>query len=84
MIRADLHCRPSTEVRVAKPLATTGYPTIDYWSGGNTTLEGLQHDLPIITIAVPLMRGRHTTGILREMGIEETIAGSALTADVSR
>jgi len=39
------------------------------WSGVNTTLEGLQHDLPIITIAAPLMRGRHTLGILREMGV---------------
>jgi predicted O-linked N-acetylglucosamine transferase (SPINDLY family) len=43
------------------------------WSGCNSTLEGLHHDLPIVTMAGPLMRGRHTMAILRRMGVEETI-----------
>jgi len=44
------------------------------WSGGNTTLEGLSHALPIVTLPGGLMRGRHTTGILTMMGVTETVA----------
>jgi predicted O-linked N-acetylglucosamine transferase (SPINDLY family) len=44
------------------------------WSGGNTTLEGLAQDTPIVTLPGPMMRGRHTKAILEMMGIEETIA----------
>lgn len=44
------------------------------WSGGNSTLEGLAHDTPIVTMAAPLMRGRHTMAILKRMGVTETIA----------
>jgi len=46
------------------------------WSGCNSTLESLQHDLPILTMTTPLMRGRHGTAILRMMGVEETITGT--------
>jgi predicted O-linked N-acetylglucosamine transferase (SPINDLY family) len=46
------------------------------WSGFNSTIEGLPHDLPIVTMAGPLMRGRHTTAILTMMGVTETIAGT--------
>jgi predicted O-linked N-acetylglucosamine transferase (SPINDLY family) len=44
------------------------------WSGGNTTLEGLAVDTPIVTMPGPLMRGRHTMAILKMMGMTETIA----------
>jgi protein O-GlcNAc transferase len=44
------------------------------WSGGNSTLESLHHGLPIVTMAAPLMRGRHSMAILKMMGVEETIA----------
>jgi protein O-GlcNAc transferase len=43
------------------------------WSGGNSTLESLHHGLPIVTMAAPLMRGRHSMAILKMMGVEETI-----------
>jgi protein O-GlcNAc transferase len=43
------------------------------WSGFNSTIEGLPHDLPIVTMAGPLMRSRHTTAILTMMGVTETI-----------
>jgi predicted O-linked N-acetylglucosamine transferase (SPINDLY family) len=43
------------------------------WSGGNTTLESLCHNLPIVTLPGSLMRGRHTAGILTMMGVTETI-----------
>jgi predicted O-linked N-acetylglucosamine transferase (SPINDLY family) len=44
------------------------------WSGCNSTLEGLHHDLPIVTMPGSLMRGRHTLAILKRMGVEDTIA----------
>ena len=44
------------------------------WSGCNTTLESLAHDLPIVTLPAQLMRGRHSAAFLTMMGIGETIA----------
>ena len=46
------------------------------WSGGNTTLEALAQDLPVVTCEGELMRGRVSAGILRMMGMPETIAGT--------
>lgn len=46
------------------------------WSGGTTTLESLAHDLPIVTMAGPLMRGRHTSAMLELMDLPQTIAAS--------
>jgi protein O-GlcNAc transferase len=43
------------------------------WSGCNSTLEGLHHDLPIVTMKGSLMRGRHTAAILKRMDVEETL-----------
>jgi predicted O-linked N-acetylglucosamine transferase (SPINDLY family) len=44
------------------------------WSGCNSTLESLPHNLPIVTTGGPLMRGRHSMAFLRMMGVTETIA----------
>ncbi len=44
------------------------------WSGCNTTLESLLHDIPIVTAPGAFMRGRHTSAILNMMGVTETIA----------
>jgi len=44
------------------------------WSGCNSTLEGLVHDLPVVTMPGKLMRGRHSAAIFQMMGITETIA----------
>jgi protein O-GlcNAc transferase len=46
------------------------------WSGGNTTLEALAQDLPVVTCEGALMRGRVSAGMLRMMGMPETVAGS--------
>ncbi len=46
------------------------------WSGCNSTLEAIAHNIPVMTFAGELMRGRHTMAILKMMGIEETIAYS--------
>ncbi len=44
------------------------------WSGCNSILESLVHDLPIVTFAGEMMRGRHAAAILQRMGIGETTA----------
>ncbi len=46
------------------------------WSGGNTTLEALAQDLPVVTFEGALMRGRVSAGILRMLGMPEAIAAS--------
>jgi len=46
------------------------------WSGGNTTLEAIGQDLPVVTFEGELMRGRVSAGILRMMGIPEGVAGT--------
>jgi predicted O-linked N-acetylglucosamine transferase (SPINDLY family) len=43
------------------------------WTGNNSTLEALAHDLPIVTRTGMLMRGRHTMAILQMMGVTDTI-----------
>ena len=47
------------------------------WSGGNTTLEAIACDLPVVTLPTGLMRGRHSMAILRRMGVEGGIAVDA-------
>lgn len=46
------------------------------WSGGNTSLEAISLNKPIVTYPSIFMRGRHTYGILKIIGVEETIATS--------
>jgi protein O-GlcNAc transferase len=46
------------------------------WSGGNTSLEAISLNKPIVTCPSGFMRGRHTYGILKTLDIEETIASS--------
>jgi len=44
------------------------------WSGGNTTLEAIACNLPIVTCPGKFMRGRHSYGILKMLGVTDTIA----------
>jgi predicted O-linked N-acetylglucosamine transferase (SPINDLY family) len=44
------------------------------WSGCNSTLEALAGDLPVVTMAGDLMRGRHSAAILNMLGLPELIA----------
>jgi predicted O-linked N-acetylglucosamine transferase (SPINDLY family) len=44
------------------------------WSGCNSILESLVHDVPIVTLPGDTMRARHATAILEMMGIRETTA----------
>jgi predicted O-linked N-acetylglucosamine transferase (SPINDLY family) len=92
-LKADDHCvflpSMSTErFAAASALCDAMLDSIG-WSGGNTTLEALAQDLPVITHQGALMRGRVSAGILRMMGMPETIADSidgfvALAARIDR
>jgi protein O-GlcNAc transferase len=44
------------------------------WSGCNSILESLVHNLPIVTLAGEMMRGRHTAAILDMMDVRGTTA----------
>jgi predicted O-linked N-acetylglucosamine transferase (SPINDLY family) len=44
------------------------------WSGCNSILESLVHNLPIVTLAGEMMRGRHAAAILEMMDLRETTA----------
>jgi protein O-GlcNAc transferase len=48
------------------------------WSGGNTTMEAIAADLPVVTLPGEMMRGRHSLAFLTMMGVKDTIS-----ADVS-
>jgi len=44
------------------------------WSGCNSALESLAHDLPIVTTRGTTMRGIHSAATLEMMGVPELIA----------
>jgi predicted O-linked N-acetylglucosamine transferase (SPINDLY family) len=46
------------------------------WSGFNSTMESLVHNLPVVTFRGPLMRGRHSSAIMDRIGVGETVADS--------
>lgn len=46
------------------------------WTGGLTALDAISCNLPIVTYPGKLMRGRQSYGILKIMGITETIANN--------
>ncbi|MBW4638132.1 MAG: tetratricopeptide repeat protein [Gloeocapsa sp. UFS-A4-WI-NPMV-4B04] len=46
------------------------------WSGGNSTLEAIACNLPIVTCPGEFMRGRHSYAILEMLGVTDTIATS--------
>ncbi|WP_342597090.1 hypothetical protein VKI21_17450 [Cyanobacterium aponinum UTEX 3222] len=46
------------------------------WSGGNTTLEAIACNLPVVTCPGEFMRGRHSYAILKMLGVTDTIASS--------
>jgi protein O-GlcNAc transferase len=76
-LRADDYCVVLPRLSQQKFIAATGLADIFLdsigWSGFNSTLESLPHDLPIVTRKGPLMRGCHSTAVLQMMGMTETI-----------
>ena len=49
--------------------------TID-WSGGNTTLEAIACNLPVVTLPKEFMRSRHSYAMLKILETTETIANN--------
>lgn len=46
------------------------------WSGGNTTLQALEANCPLVTMPTEFMRGRHSCAMLKMIGVEELIAAT--------
>ena len=46
------------------------------WTGGNTSLQAIELGKPIVTIPGEFMRGRHTYGMFRMMGLTDHVATS--------
>ena len=46
------------------------------WSANNSTFEAIACNLPVVTFPGALMRQRHCAGVLKMMGMHETIASS--------
>jgi predicted O-linked N-acetylglucosamine transferase (SPINDLY family)/TolA-binding protein len=44
------------------------------WTGGNSTMEAITCNLPIVTSPGEFMRGRHSYAILKMLGVTDTIA----------
>jgi CRISPR-associated protein Csy1 len=47
-----------------------------HWSGGQTSLDALGSDLPVVTLPGRFMRGRQTQAMLKIIGLPELIAQS--------
>ena len=79
-LKADDCCVHLSRLNQSKFVAAIGrcdvfLDSID-WSGCNSALESLPHNLPIVTLRGALMRGRHSAAILEMMDVKDTIAGS--------
>jgi protein O-GlcNAc transferase len=77
---AEQHCQfvpPMTMARFAgvSRIADVFLDSLG-WSGCNSTLEALAWDLPVVTMAGDLMRGRHSAAILTMLGMPELIAAT--------
>lgn len=46
------------------------------WSGGNTTLEAIACNLPVVTCPGEFMRARHAYSFLKMLGVTDTIANN--------
>lgn len=75
---------PAAHLRFLPHLSPTEYQALNAigdvaldtpgWSGGNTTLEALYQDLPVVTMPGRLMRASVSAGMLKLIGVEDTIA----------
>ena len=54
------------------------------WSGGNTTLEAIALGLPVLAFPGSTMRGRHSLGIVRELGLGAELVPADPDAWVAR
>jgi predicted O-linked N-acetylglucosamine transferase (SPINDLY family) len=79
-LRAEDYCLILPRLEQGRFLAATGLSDVFLdsigWSGGNTTLDALVYDLPIVTLRGDLMRGRHSAAMLDMMGMTATVCES--------
>src|SRR5215467_3961503 len=79
-LRAEDYCLFLPRLEQGRFLAATGLSDVFLdsigWSGGNTTLDALVYDLPIVTLRGSLMRGRHSAAMLDMMGMTATVCES--------
>ncbi len=77
-LKADDHCVFLNRLSQSKFVAAAGLCDVFLdsigWSGCNSALESLPHNLPIVAMNGAFMRGRHSAAILRLMGVTDTIA----------
>jgi protein O-GlcNAc transferase len=77
-LRADDYCVFLNRLSQGKFVAAAGLCDVFLdsigWSGCNSALESLPHNLPIVTMNGQFMRGRHCAAILTMMGVTDTIA----------
>lgn len=73
----DYHCVVLSSLPHEHFIAAAGQADIALdtigWSGGKSTLDILDQDLPIVTMPGSFMRGRHTAAMFELMGIRDTI-----------
>jgi predicted O-linked N-acetylglucosamine transferase (SPINDLY family) len=78
---AERHCVFLPPMSAARFAAVGGLADVFLdslgWSGCNSTLEALASDLPVVTMAGELMRGRHSAAILTLLEMPELIAADA-------
>ncbi len=76
-LRADDYCIFLDRLSQSRFVAAAGLCDVFLdsigWSGCNSALESLPHDLPIVTLRGEQMRGRHSAAILEMMGVTDTI-----------
>lgn len=77
-LKAEDHCVMLPRLSQSQYIAAMGHCAafLDSigWSGCNSALESLPHNLPFITFAGDLMRGRHVTAILTMLGMSGMVA----------
>lgn len=80
-LRAEEHCvwLPEMQQLDYWNLLRVGDVCLDTlgWSGGVSTFEAVACGLPVVTFPGPLMRARHSSAILTQLGVTETIAHDA-------
>ena len=79
-LRAADHCVVLPRMDIQRFLAVMGVCDVFLdglgWSGFNTAMESLAHALPIVTLPGGTMRMCHSAGVLRQIGVTETIAAN--------
>lgn len=77
-LNVDDHCLFLGRMSLSKFVAAMGLADVFLdsigWSGCNSALESLPHNLPIVTLPGATMRARHSLAILNMMGVTDTIA----------